>query len=75
MYITAIYWAITILTTVGFGDVVPGTNMERFVTIACMCFGVAFYSYAVGSISSVLSTIDSRRALLETKLQAIQTFA
>lgn len=33
-----------------------------------MCFGVCTYTYAIGSISSVLSTLDSKKAKFKEKL-------
>ena len=29
MYLTAIYWAVTTITTVGYGDVIAETNLEK----------------------------------------------
>lgn len=74
-YISSIYWAMTTLGTIGYGDIVPGTNLERVISILWMILGVGFYSFTVGSLSSLLSSIDSRDAALTTKLYAIGEFS
>ena len=69
LYMFAFYWAITTLTTVGLGDVNAGTDAERFICILWMMFGVGFYSFTVGSISSVLSSMDTEAALVEERIE------
>ena len=58
-YLRAIYWAVTTFSTVGYGDVVPVNNIEKIFTIFWMCFGAAFYSFIVSSLSSAVSDTDS----------------
>ena len=74
-YISAIYWAITTAATVGYGDIVPFTQLEICMTIAWMVIGVGFYSFTVGSLSSFLTSIDTRDSLLSMKMAAAQEFA
>ena len=57
-YLFGLYWALTTLTTVGFGDISAGTSAERIICIVWMMFGVGFYSFAVGTITSVLTSMD-----------------
>lgn len=59
-YLASLYWSITTLLTVGYGDIVPGTNTERAVCILWMVIGVGFYSFTIGTLTSVLSRIDTR---------------
>mmetsp|Transcript_26194 Transcript_26194/g.46721 ORF Transcript_26194/g.46721 Transcript_26194/m.46721 type:complete len:349 (-) Transcript_26194:1175-2221(-) len=42
--------------------------------IVWMLFGAGFYSYTIGSLSSFLSTIDTRESLLNEKLAAANSF-
>ena len=70
-YIASIYWAFTTLATVGYGDITAGTDEERLFSIMWMLLGVGFYSFAIGSLTSVLSTLDTRSNELALKLNAI----
>lgn len=53
-YINSIYWVITTLSTVGFGDISPQTDHAKLFTMIIMILGVAFYGITIGFISSIL---------------------
>jgi len=42
------------LSTVGYGDISSETEYEYILSILYMFFGVAFYSYFIGMLTSVL---------------------
>lgn len=65
------YFVLTTLTTVGFGDISGGTINERIMCIILMCIGVFAFSFSIGSLSSMLSTLDSRKANLKEKMQTL----
>jgi len=44
-FVLCCYWSFTTLTTVGFGDIVPKTDLERFFCSMVLLFGVALFSY------------------------------
>lgn len=71
LYIASIYWAFTTLATVGYGDITGGTKVERTFSILWMLVGVGFYSYTIGSLTSVLCTLDTRANELTIKLNAV----
>ncbi|KAL4220787.1 Potassium voltage-gated channel subfamily V member 2 [Mactra antiquata] len=41
------YWAIVTMTTVGYGDIIPQTNLGRFLSCVCMLFGVILFAVTV----------------------------
>jgi hypothetical protein len=43
------YFALTTLSTVGYGDFHPISNLERVVAVFIMLIGVAFFSYIMSS--------------------------
>ena len=48
------YFAFTTLSTVGFGDYAPRSNLERLVFTAVLLGGVAIFSYIMGVFIEIL---------------------
>jgi CRP-like cAMP-binding protein len=61
--------------TVGYGDISARTQLEMAIAIGWMLAGVGFYSFTVGSLSSFLTSIDTRESILASKMATIQEFA
>ncbi len=61
-YIKALYWSITTLTTVGYGDITPETNLQIIYTMIVQILGVGIYGYIIGNVANVLSKKDPSRA-------------
>jgi len=47
-----IYWAVTTLTTVGFGDITPVTGLGKFLSVIVMIMGYAIIAVPTGIISA-----------------------
>ena len=75
LYLTSFYWAITTLTTVGFGEINAHTPMEMLLAMIWMLFGVGFYSFMMGSLSSMMTGMDADTAFLESRLKTVDLFA
>jgi len=50
---------------VGYGDIEPGTPIERIIAILWMIVGVGIYSFTIGNLSSLLYTMDRRDTILK----------
>lgn len=59
-YILAIYWCMVTFSTVGYGEITPGTNFEIILAIFWMLFGICFYSFIIGSLASILSNLETK---------------
>ena len=59
VYLGAIYWCVTTLTTVGYGDITPSTPTQAVYTMVVMLLGVGVYGYVIGNAASLLSKLDS----------------
>ena len=70
-YIAAFYYIVQTVVTVGYGDIYPGNTLERTFTCFLMFIGVFFYSFTIGSLSSLLSKMDSQSAHLDRKLNTL----
>jgi voltage-gated potassium channel len=64
-YGRALWWAVSTITTVGYGDVVPEQPVGRVVAAVLMIAGFAFLSLLTGMIASALVT---RRVSGEQKI-------
>ena len=74
-YMASLYWTYTTMSTVGYGDIYAGTDIERVLAILVMVFGVCFFSFTIGSISSFFSRIDNKEAVMNKKMAVIDGFA
>ena len=60
-FFDALYWATVTLTTVGYGDMVPVTDIGRFISMLSSLFGVAIIALPSGVITA--SYLDELRSL------------
>ncbi|OMJ69246.1 hypothetical protein SteCoe_33079 [Stentor coeruleus] len=72
LYTASLYWTVTTLATVGYGDIVPANSAERGICIIVMLGGVFFYSYTIGTITSLMTDMGKKKAKLAHKLLILQ---
>lgn len=70
-YNMALYWTITTVATIGYGDITPKTNEARLYTMLVMFLGVAFYSLIIGQVSRLMTQSDHRKAAVQDKLDVM----
>jgi len=73
-YLICFYWSVTVLTTIGFGDITPRTNSEVGLVIIMMIFGCTYYAYLTAVVTSMIATLDAQSKLLRQKQRALATF-
>lgn len=73
-YQSALYWTITTLTTVGYGDIVPSGQGQTAYTMVTMALGAAMYGYIIGNVASLLANIDVVRARHLGRIETINNF-
>lgn len=59
---TSIYWAITTITTVGYGDITPKTDLGRFIASVIMLMGWGTLAVPTGIITSEMTAERFRTA-------------
>ena len=57
-YIGSLYWAITTMITVGYGDIVPKTSVERVFGIFVMLVASGMFAYTMNAIGSIFQNLD-----------------
>jgi CRP-like cAMP-binding protein len=75
LYTTSVYWAITTVTSVGYGDIVPFSDAELIFTIIWIVITMYFLSFTVSSLSSVIIMIDIKKKTLDSKLNMIDEYS
>lgn len=58
--VVSCYFALTTLSTVGYGDYYPISNEERLIAIVVMIGGVAFFSYTMGNFIEIITNYDQK---------------
>ncbi len=56
----SIYWAIVTLTTVGYGDITPATNVGQFLSAMVMIMGYAVIAVPTGIVSAEVINADKK---------------
>jgi hypothetical protein len=74
LYLFSLYWSFATIFTVGFGDIHAYNTVEYIISIFWMLFGVGFYSFTIGTLSSVLVNMDTRENILKGKLAILNEF-
>jgi Trk-type K+ transport system membrane component len=62
LYAIAIYWAVQTITTVGYGDISSENTTERIFCALMMVIGVIAFSFANGSLTSLIQNYDVQNA-------------
>ena len=62
----SMYWAIVTLTTVGYGDIVPSTDLGQFMAAIIMLMGYAIIAVPTGIVTSELTFARSKANLKPT---------
>ncbi len=73
-YLQSIYWVIETLTTIGYGETTPVTNVQRIFALCVMLCGVAVYGYVIGNVASMLAKRDPAKAQYFENLDQLNAF-
>ncbi len=71
IYLAGVYFTITTITTVGYGDISAGNVHEQVYCLVLMIIGVVAYSFAIGSLSGILQNIDSKTSKIRQKVETL----
>lgn len=68
-YISSLYWAITVLTTVGYGDIFSVSKIEMIYNSIVFAFGTVLFGLIIGSFQSLTTETNY---ILDKHLERIQ---
>ncbi len=73
-----VWWAVTTMTTVGYGDLTPATGLGRIVAMFVMLVGIGFLTLVIGAVSQRFLAGDVTPATRRTETRrkkAMEGFA
>lgn len=75
-YIRALYWSVTTVATIGYGDYYPDheSNLQIIFTIVVQVFGVGMYGYIIGNVSGLIANLDVARAEFIKKIESVKVY-
>uniref|UniRef100_T1IRM0 Cyclic nucleotide-binding domain-containing protein n=1 Tax=Strigamia maritima TaxID=126957 RepID=T1IRM0_STRMM len=73
-YVTALYFTFSSLTSVGFGNVAPHTNVEKIFSICVMLIGSLMYASIFGNVSAIIQRLYSGTARYHTQMLRVKEF-
>ncbi|KAJ1419981.1 RmlC-like jelly roll fold [Sesbania bispinosa] len=73
-YISAIYWSITTMTTVGYGDLHAVNTMEMIFIIFYMLFNLGLTAYLIGNMTNLVVEGTRRTMEFRNSIEAASNF-
>ncbi|CAG9820257.1 unnamed protein product [Phaedon cochleariae] len=74
MYVTALYFTMTCMTSVGFGNVAAETDNERIFTICMMIIAALLYATIFGHVTTIIQQMTSATAKYHDMLSNVREF-
>ncbi|OAF67527.1 hypothetical protein A3Q56_04738, partial [Intoshia linei] len=73
-YIISLYFATSATSSVGYGDVSSKASSDRFFSICAMIFGFFIYTYALASITSHYTNLNSFKVEFISRIKKMKNF-
>ncbi|XP_074475333.1 voltage-gated delayed rectifier potassium channel KCNH4-like isoform X2 [Sebastes fasciatus] len=73
-YIAALYFTLSSLTSVGFGNVCANTDAEKIFSICTMLIGALMHALVFGNVTAIIQRMYSRRSLYHTRMKDLKDF-
>jgi voltage-gated potassium channel len=70
-YNMAVYYLMTTIATVGYGDIAPNDNASRVFTMVLELMGVCAFGLVISQLSRMILNADRRKELAQSEMQAL----
>jgi hypothetical protein len=73
-YALCLYWTVMTMTTVGYGDIIPVTGLERLYTAAVMVLGAGFYGWVIANICALVAVSDPNTRRRNEEMELVTAY-
>lgn len=73
-YLRAVYWAVSTLCTVGYGDITPHTDEQMMYATVVMVCGYVLFAWLIGNIAAILNRVDPIHSEHATTMERVTSF-
>ncbi|EJD74384.1 hypothetical protein LOAG_18296 [Loa loa] len=73
-YVTSLYFTLSTITSIGFGNVSATTDSEKIFTIIMMILGSLMYASVFGNVSAIIQRLYSGTARYHTEMSRLREF-
>ncbi|XP_016089064.1 potassium voltage-gated channel subfamily H member 4-like [Sinocyclocheilus grahami] len=73
-YIASLYFTLSSLTSVGFGNVCANTDAEKIFSVCTMLIGALMHAVVFGNVTAIIQRMYSRRSLYHTRMKDLKDF-
>ncbi|GAA53184.1 Potassium voltage-gated channel protein eag [Clonorchis sinensis] len=74
LYMTSLYFTLSLITSIGFGNVAANTTVEKIVSIMFMIIGALVYATIFGNVTTILQQTHASRARLQQLMASVKDF-
>lgn len=74
-YIAAVYFATKTISTVGYGDITPVSNLERMYVTFLMFLGAAIFAFSVSQLGNIMAEMSVSAAVHRNQLDLVLDFS
>jgi len=72
IYLASMYFSLTTIYTIGYGDITAGNNAERLYNCFFMVTGAAVFSFMISSVSTMFESTDKVTKKYKRNLKALE---
>ena len=73
-YLRGLYYCVTTLASVGYGDITPQTDYEMIFAVIVMALGVGMFGYIIGNVAHIIANLHPSRTRYVEAMEKINAF-